>query len=102
MSPSRTKIALKRPRVKPSTTANFPVVRKVDVPHSRNGKHHQIVADILHDLEELEPGMAIQVPLADLKDTKERIRSAINRALAKRNIVAATASDDGHFYIWKK
>ena len=86
----------------PKKKANFAVVRELDVPHSRNGKHHGIIAEIISDLEELEPGMAIQIPLASLKDSKENVRSALNRALAKKKIAAATASDTEHFYVWKK
>jgi hypothetical protein len=100
MSPVSSKTSGKK--AVPKKIANFTTVRELDVPHSRNGKHHKIVVQILADLEELEPGMAIQVPLAHLADSKENVRSALNRALSKKKIVAATASDTTHFYIWKK
>jgi hypothetical protein len=81
---------------------NFGVVRETEVPRSRMGKHHAIVKEILNDLEDLESGMAIQVPLAHLNHSKENVRSALNRALLKKKINAATATDETFFYIWKK
>jgi hypothetical protein len=71
-----------------------------DVPHSRNGKHRVIVSLILRDLDQLKAGAALRVPLAELGDTKENVRSALNRASrnAKRNV--ATATDENFLYVW--
>ena len=71
-----------------------------DVPRSRNGKHKVIVSLILRDLDQLKDGAALRVPLADLGDTKQNVRSALNRATrnAKRNI--ATATDENFLYVW--
>lgn len=73
----------------------------VDVPRGRNGKHHALIGDILGDLENLKPGMAMKVPLKDLRFSKEKIRSALNRAITKKNITVATASDSTFLYVWK-
>jgi len=40
------------------------------------------------------------VPLADLKDSKERVRSALNRATRKAGRRVATASDATFLYVW--
>jgi len=71
-----------------------------EVPRSRNGKHKVIVSLILRDLDQLEDGAALRVPLADLGDTKQNVRSALNRAArnAKRNV--ATATDANFLYVW--
>ena len=71
-----------------------------EVPRSRNGKHKAIVTLILRDLDQLKAGAALRVPLADLGDTKENVRSALNRATrnAKRNV--ATATDEKFLYVW--
>jgi len=55
---------------------------------------------ILHDLDQLEDGAALRVPLAELGNTKENVRSALNRATrnAKRNV--ATATDQNFLYVW--
>jgi hypothetical protein len=71
-----------------------------EVPRSRNGKHKAIVTLILRDLDQLKEGAALRVPLAELGDTKQNVRSALNRATrnAKRNV--ATATDENFLYVW--
>ncbi len=80
--------------------AHFRTLDLGDVPHSRNGKHKLIVSMILRDLDQLKDGAALRVPLAELKDTKENVRSALNRATrqSKRNV--ATATDASFLYVW--
>jgi hypothetical protein len=79
----------------------FGSVLRAEVPTGRNGKHRDIVAQLLSDIEQLEQGSALKVPLAELPDTKENIRSALNRATREREITVATSSDDDYLYIWK-
>ena len=84
-----------------SSPMRFESVLQADVPTGRNGKHKEIVTQLLNDIEHLAQGSALKVPLAELPDTKENIRSALNRATRERKLVVATSSDDEHFYIWK-
>lgn len=84
-----------------SSTMNFASVAQVDVPQGRSGKHHDVVTRILSDLGSLEPGRALKIPLAELRDSKENVRSALNRATRARGIAVATASDDEYLYVWK-
>jgi hypothetical protein len=79
---------------------HFKTMAMVDVPRSRNGKHKQIVTAILRDLDNLGAGAAFKVPLADLGDTKENVRSALNRATRKSNRNVATATDENFLYVW--
>lgn len=79
----------------------FESVLQVDIPTGRNGKHREIVAQLLSDIAQLEQGSALKVPLADLPDTKENIRSALNRASRERGLTVATSSDNDHLYLWK-
>jgi hypothetical protein len=79
----------------------FESVLQVDIPTGRNGKHREIVALLLSDITRLEPGNALKVPLAELPDTKENIRSALNRASRERGLTVATSSDNDHLYLWK-
>lgn len=81
---------------------NFKSVRQADVPHSRNGKHKDIVTRILSDLDQIERGAALKVPLAELTESKEKVRSALNRATRKRGDKVATASDDAFLYVWNE
>jgi len=81
---------------------NFRTVAQSDVPQGRNGKHKGIVMKILSDLEQVAEGVAVKVPLAQLAESKEKVRSALNRATrkAKRNV--ATASDADFLYVWNE
>src|SRR5271169_3919161 len=83
---------------KPS--ARFKTMAQVDVPQGRNGKHKQIVSLILRDLDELKEGAALKVPLAGLAESKEKVRSALNRATRKAGRTVATASDGSFLYVW--
>ena len=79
----------------------FQSVLQHDVPKGRDGKHKQIVSLLLKDIDQLPEGTALKVPLSALPDTKENIRSALNRATRQRGIEVATSSDNEHLYIWK-
>lgn len=87
--------------MKKMTKPNFEIMRQVDVPQSRNGKHRQIVSAILSDVIRLQEGGAVKVPLAALKDTKENVRSALSRESKKRKMMIATAADGGFLYVWR-
>jgi hypothetical protein len=80
--------------------ANFKTLDLGDVPHSRNGKHKVIVSMILRDLDQLRDGAAIRIPLSELGDTKENVRSALNRATRNANLNVATATDENFLYVW--
>jgi hypothetical protein len=71
-----------------------------EVPRSRNGKHKAIVTLILRDLDQLKEGAALRVPLEGLGDSKENVRSALNRATRKTQRNVATATDDNFLHVW--
>ncbi len=79
---------------------SFHTTDRANVPTGRNGKHKQIVTAILHDLEGLEAGRALKIPLSELPDTKVNIRSALNRATRKFHKSVATAADEEFLYVW--
>lgn len=89
------------PRIK-KATMNFTGMPQTDVPQGRNGKHREIVAKILSDLDQVQKGVALKVPLAQLTESKERVRSALNRATRKGGRSVATASDDRFLYVWNE
>ena len=89
------------PRTKPKSM-NFASMRQQDVPQGRNGKHKPIVTKILSDLARIEEGVALKVPLAELAESKENVRSALNRATRKNGQKVATASDDTFLYVWNE
>jgi hypothetical protein len=81
---------------------NFKTMPQTAVPRGRNGKHKEIVAQILSDLDQLPAGVALKVPLSELEQSKENVRSALNRAIHKGNRNVATASDADFLYVWNE
>jgi hypothetical protein len=79
---------------------HFKTMVQSDVPRGRNGKHNSIVTIILQDLDDLEAGSAIKVPVAELAESKEKVRSALNRAVHKAGRKVATATDANFLYVW--
>ncbi len=84
----------------PQTRANFSSILQTDVPHGRTGKHKQIVSKVLSDLAQLTPGRALKIRLAELPDSKEKVRSALNRVGRQRGMKVATSSDAAYLYVW--
>ena|SRR5579872_5339921 len=82
------------------TRRRFASVAQVDVPKGRNGKHKGIVSAILAELEELKGADALKIPLDELGDSKENVRSALNRASHKLMLPIATAADLSFLYVW--
>ena len=76
-------------------------ISQADVPKGRDGKHKKIVTQILNDIDLLEANRALRVPLAELPDSKENIRSALNRATRQLGLEISTSSDAEFLYIWK-
>jgi DNA helicase TIP49 (TBP-interacting protein) len=79
---------------------HFVTMVHAQLPRGRNGKHKEIVTMILSDLDNLNPGSAIKVPLAELAESKEKVRSALNRATRKAGRKVMTASDTNFLYVW--
>jgi TusA-related sulfurtransferase len=82
-------------------SSKFQSILQVDVPKGRDGKHKQIVLQLIEGIEGLQDGSALKIPLADLPDTKENIRSALSRATRQQNIDVATSSDEDYLYVWR-
>lgn len=76
-------------------------IKQIDVPKGRDGKHKKIITQLLSDLDQLEEDRALRIPLSALPDSKENIRSALNRATHQRGLEVATSSDTEFLYIWK-
>ena len=81
---------------------NFNVMEQAEVPQGRNGKHKGIVSKILSDLDQLQDGKALKIALAQLSESKEKVRSALNRATHKSGREVATATDSEYLYIWSQ
>ena len=79
---------------------HFRTMVQSDVPQGRDGKHKLIVTTILNDLDRLKGDSALKVPLGELAQSKEKVRSALNRATRKAGRKVATASDATFLYVW--
>ncbi len=80
--------------------SRFQSISQLEVPKGRDGKHKKIVSELMSDIDHLGSGSALKVPLSALPDTKENIRSALNRAARQRGIEVATSSDAEYLYVW--
>ena len=90
------------PRSVKLPVVNFKTLAQIDVPQGRHGKHNVIVTKILSDLDQLGGGMALKIPLAELAESKEKVRSALNRATRKSRRNVATATDTTYLYVWNE
>jgi hypothetical protein len=81
---------------------NFGTTSQGDVPQGRNGKHKAIVTKLLSDLDQLPKGAALKIPLTELADGMENVRSALNRAARKIGRNVSTASDAAFLYVWNQ
>ena len=79
----------------------FQSILQAEVPKGRDGKHKQIITQLLEAIDRLRDGAALKIPLAELPDTKENVRSALSRATRQRNMDVATSSDENFLYVWK-
>ena len=80
--------------------SHFKTLEQIDVPQGREGKHKKIVTMILEDLDQLGKGMALRIPISELTDSKENVRSALNRATRKSGRKVSTATDANFLYVW--
>ena len=68
----------------------------------RRGKHHELVQGIVQELITLQPGSALEIPLADVGGIGlPNLRSAVHRAATSSGLQIETVADDGKFYVWK-
>ena len=79
----------------------FESVLQANVPKGREGKHKEIITQLLSDIAKLAPGAALKIPVSELPDTKQNVRSALSRAASQNKLNLATSSDDDFLYVWK-
>jgi hypothetical protein len=84
-----------------SKVMKFESVLQVNVPKGRDGKHKEIITQLLSDIAQLAPGSALKIPLAELPDSKENVRSALSRAARQKKINLATSSNEEFLFVWK-
>jgi hypothetical protein len=83
------------------TPAMFESIPQAEVPKGRDGKHKQIISQVIDAVDRLKDGSALKIALAELPDRKDNIRSALSRATKQKNMDVATSSDEHYLYVWK-
>jgi hypothetical protein len=83
------------------SSMRFEAVLQAEVPKGRDGKHKKIISQLLNDIAQLPVGSALKIPLTELPDSKENIRSALSRAGRQNNLDLATSSDENYLFVWK-
>jgi hypothetical protein len=74
----------------PLAPMRFNSISQVDVPKGRDGKHKQIITQLLGDIAQLKPGSALKIPLADTMNIAANAIELIgNTPLVQLNRVAA-------------
>ncbi|HMH15223.1 MAG TPA: hypothetical protein VK578_19140 [Edaphobacter sp.] len=79
----------------------FQSILQADVPKGRDGKHKEIISQLLQGIAQLSDGSALKIPLSQLPDSKENIRSALSRAARQRELNIATSSNEEFLFVWK-
>lgn len=81
----------------------YDTVRVSDLRVGRRGKHHELLAGILKNLQDLPAGSALVVPLDSIgKVSLANLRSAVSRSAKGRGLSLVTYSDEKNFYVWRK
>jgi hypothetical protein len=79
--------------------------RRVDLSSlrkGRRGKHYDLVDGILQELQGVQPGSALEIPLADVNGIGlANLRSAVHRASTSAGLEIETLADEKNFYVWK-
>ena len=84
---------------------HFKTMPQTDVPQGRKGKHNKIVSAILNELDLLKDGAALKVPLSELDESMENVRSALSRAAIRcdlRRFMQMTLISSGYLVTGKK
>ena len=81
----------------------FQSIDRIDVPHTRKGKHYDIVEQILQEIGELRAKQALKIPRSSLGAAKlQHVRAALSRASSREKMGLATSSDEKYFYVWRE
>lgn len=68
----------------------------------RRGKHHDLVAGILEELQAVPVGSALEIPLEGVTIGLANLRSAVHRGATAKGLEIETLADEKNFYVFKK
>jgi hypothetical protein len=94
---------IKKMRPEEKQDVTYATMRVSDLRVGRRGKHHELLAGILKNLDNLPAGSALVVPLDSIgKVSLANLRSAVSRSAKGRGLSVLTYSDEKNFYVWNK
>jgi hypothetical protein len=86
----------------PRPAGKYHRVEVSSLDRGRRGKHYELVEGIFKELEAVEPGSALEIPLADVGGIGlTNLRSAVHRGATSAGISIETLADGNNFYVWK-
>jgi hypothetical protein len=89
-------------RKNPPPVLKYRQVDRAGLKRGRRGKHHDLVEGIVQELNTLQSGSALEIPLDGVGGVGlANLRSAVHRAAASRGLQIETVADGGNFYVWK-
>lgn len=69
---------------------------------ARRGKHHELLQGILRELNLLQSGSALEIPLAGVGGIGlANLRSAVHRMAASEGLEIETQANEENLYVWK-
>jgi len=82
--------------------AKYKSVAVSSLHQGRRGKHHDLVQGIVRQLNLLQSGSALEIPLATVGGIGlANLRSAVHRAAAAEGLAIETRANEDNFYVWK-
>jgi hypothetical protein len=68
----------------------------------RRGRHFALVQGIIDELQSIEAGLALEIPLGDVNGVGlANLRSAVHRGASSAGLAIETLADEKHFYVWR-
>jgi hypothetical protein len=68
----------------------------------RRGRHFDLVHGIIDELQSIEAGLALEIPLDDVDGVGlANLRSAVHRGASSAGLAIETLADEKNFYVWR-
>ena len=92
----------KNGKLAPLAGSKYRQVQLSSLRKGRRGKHHDLVAGILQELQVVPVGSALEIPLEGVAIGLANVRSAVHRGAAAKGLEIETLADERNFYVFKK
>lgn len=89
-------------KLSPPAASKYRQVQLSSLRKGRRGKHHDLVAGILQELQAVPVGAALEIPLDGIAIGLANVRSAVHRGATAKGLEIETLADEKNFYVFKK